>query len=377
MNPKINKLKILYVVSALKNCGPINILYNIISHLDMNCFEVRIFSLSFADSKLCKERFESIGCQVMECNYSHIIGFVRAIFKLKAFCRDYQPDIIHSHGLRPDVASLLVCRKKTISTLHNNPFMDYSLVYGKIRGFCVACFHLFCLNFLKRSIACSQSIFFQLTKYRLTVFIQNGIDDSLFHPANESQKFELIECLKWRKNALKIIVTAVVIARKNMTQILQAVELLKIPYHLIILGDGDLLPSLKNKYKSNCNIEFRGFCKDVLQYLQSADVYVSASRSEGLPCSVIEAMLTGLPVILSDIPSHREVLRAIPEDAQFLFPLDDPEKLSKLLEQIYVNKSKYTHNEIANYTKDMFSASVMSKKYADMYIDLKNSLLNR
>lgn len=38
-----------------------------------------------------------------------------------------------------------------------------------------------------------------------------------------------------------------------------------------------------------------------------ADVFVSASRGEGLPVSVMEAMVSGCPVILSDIPPHREL----------------------------------------------------------------------
>ncbi|MGH2539338.1 MAG: glycosyltransferase family 4 protein [Actinomycetota bacterium] len=38
-----------------------------------------------------------------------------------------------------------------------------------------------------------------------------------------------------------------------------------------------------------------------------ADVFVSTSTGEGLPVAVVEAMAAGCPVILSDIPPHREV----------------------------------------------------------------------
>lgn len=46
---------------------------------------------------------------------------------------------------------------------------------------------------------------------------------------------------------------------------------------------------------------------EVFTYLASSDIFVSTSWGEGLPVAVLEAMAVGCPVILSDIPPHREV----------------------------------------------------------------------
>jgi glycosyltransferase involved in cell wall biosynthesis len=46
---------------------------------------------------------------------------------------------------------------------------------------------------------------------------------------------------------------------------------------------------------------------DVFVLCADADVFVSTSRGEGLPVAVLEAMAAGCPVILSEIPPHREL----------------------------------------------------------------------
>ena len=52
-----------------------------------------------------------------------------------------------------------------------------------------------------------------------------------------------------------------------------------------------------------------GYRDDVAAVLAAADIFVLPSHFEGLPMSVIEAMLTGLPVVATDIRGPREQVR--------------------------------------------------------------------
>jgi glycosyltransferase involved in cell wall biosynthesis len=48
----------------------------------------------------------------------------------------------------------------------------------------------------------------------------------------------------------------------------------------------------------------------VLRYLAAADVFAFPSRFEGMPNAVMEAMAAALPVVASDIPAHRTLIRS-------------------------------------------------------------------
>ncbi|MGH2679402.1 MAG: glycosyltransferase family 4 protein [Actinomycetota bacterium] len=81
---------------------------------------------------------------------------------------------------------------------------------------------------------------------------------------------------------------------------------------LTFVGTGPLLESLTGRAHAlglQDRVEFTGLIprEDVFVACASADVFVSTSHGEGLPVAVLEAMGAGCPVILSDIPPHREL----------------------------------------------------------------------
>ena len=75
------------------------------------------------------------------------------------------------------------------------------------------------------------------------------------------------------------------------------------------------------------NVELLGARDDVPNLLAQVHVFVSASQYEGLPGSVIEAMLAGLPIALSDIEVHRE-MDTLDAPIRF-FPLHQPERIAQ------------------------------------------------
>lgn len=62
-------------------------------------------------------------------------------------------------------------------------------------------------------------------------------------------------------------------------------------------------------------------------YYRAADLYVSASHSDGSSVSLMEALASGLPAVVSDIPSNREWVR--PGEEGWLFPVGNQAALAE------------------------------------------------
>lgn len=142
--------------------------------------------------------------------------------------------------------------------------------------------------------------------------------------------------------------------------------------YLVLCGDGQNLEKLKDKYKSNKNIIFKGKINNISEILRACDIYISTSKSEGMPNSVLEAMATGLPVILSNIPQHMELFD-ISKDIGKNYELNNindlTEKIDELIESNYNEIGKY-NNIITN---RYLTANVMSYNYQKLYEKMINS----
>jgi glycosyltransferase involved in cell wall biosynthesis len=84
---------------------------------------------------------------------------------------------------------------------------------------------------------------------------------------------------------------------------------------LVLVGDGpcrEEVQGIAGKLEREGRIRFTGAVPSsaVHQWVQIADVFALVSSLEGLPVSLIEAMATGVPVVVSDIPANRQLVDA-------------------------------------------------------------------
>jgi glycosyltransferase involved in cell wall biosynthesis len=98
---------------------------------------------------------------------------------------------------------------------------------------------------------------------------------------------------------------------------------------VVIYGEGPLRAHLESTIKQLDmvgRIRLPGLVPDIWGTLKIAKLFVSVSRYEGNPNVVLEAMACNCPVVLSDIPAHREILDD--SSAVFVKDYENPQKIA-------------------------------------------------
>ena len=142
-----------------------------------------------------------------------------------------------------------------------------------------------------------------------SVGIGNGRDPALYHPDPEARRRIRAELGVPEERVVAIIVSRLV-RHKGHPELLAAMR--AVDAELWVVGnrlDSDHGEDLE-PYFAGCGLGARlrrlGYREDVPALLAAADLFVLPSHFEGLPMSVIEAMLTGLAVVATDTRGPRE-----------------------------------------------------------------------
>ena len=150
-------------------------------------------------------------------------------------------------------------------------------------------------------------------------YIGNGINSKLFFPTNDEKKIEAKLKLGFKKHSLVIGFVARLVEEKGILELLEAFRYLLNDYknvQLLICGS-----KLKSDYDSSVDIQLElfkqefpdkiittGYLEDTTLAYSAMDIFSLPSWREGMPYTVLEAMMSGLPVVATDIRGCREVV---------------------------------------------------------------------
>lgn len=290
-------------------------------------------------------------------------GKLARLFYLRDLFRDRQVDIVHSHNTLAHfyaaIAAKLAGVRVVVNTQHGRgcgnswraraQFRIANLFTDRIVGVSEDAADL-----------CRRDDRFSRRK---TTTIWNGIDLDRFEyhgPAANS--------------------VAISVARlspeKDFSTLLRAVWILiqDFPeFRLQIVGDGPErghLKTLSHDLKLDEHIEFLGECSDVPQRLAKAGFFVSATRTEGISLTLLEAMATGLPVVTTRVGGNPEIVqegrtgRLVKEGC--------PERLANAMREMLLDRDGWpVMGELARQRVEQhFNVRSMVRQYESLYDEL-------
>ncbi len=262
------------------------------------------------------------------------LTFLRDLWRM---LRTEKFDVVHVHSPHLGLLFTLVAMfsrpsvlRRSVLHVHSN----YHVYRPRNRWMLLPAFLAF-----GRIVCCSRSSRasfpwpYRLAAGRRLVTICNGVDlrrvDAAWQPMGmRTHK---------RDRPLQLITVGHLRALKNQATVIRAVAQARSEdVCLKIVGDGPdrgALEELAESLGLASRVTFTGRLgrDEVFQQLWRADAFIAMSRGEGLPIAVLEAMSCHCPVVLSDIPGHREVSEGRTDLVPFVKP-DDCASLARAID---------------------------------------------
>jgi glycosyltransferase involved in cell wall biosynthesis len=144
---------------------------------------------------------------------------------------------------------------------------------------------------------------------RRSIGIGNGRDPARFKP-DAKARARIRASLGTAPDTVVVTMMARLVRHKGLPELLAAMR--DVPAQLWVVGErlssdhGEDLEPYFTKFDLGPHLRRLGSREDVPAVLAASDIFALPSHFEGLPMSIIEAMLVGLPVVSTDIRGPRE-----------------------------------------------------------------------
>lgn len=311
-------MNILFVITKLELGGAQKQLLGLIRGLNQDKCNIFLFTASsgllIADARAIKGlKFKE--SSFLERSINPFKDFI-ALIEIFLFIRKNKIDIVHTHSSKAGILGRLAAKlaqvKTIIHTVHGWSFNDYQpralrQIYINLERFCA--------KFTKKIIVVSnydmeKGLANRIGVENKYVLIRYAIDKQEFILVDKNIRGELglnadtlvvgmVACFKPQKAPLDFIKVASLVVK----------ELPNVKF--ILVGDGILRPDIEKliqKLNLKSKIILTGWRRDISRLLSLVDVFVLTSLWEGLPVTVLEAIASGKPPVVTDTGGVSEVV---------------------------------------------------------------------
>ena len=247
---------------------------------------------------------------------------IKAYKQLKKIIDDGNYDVVHCNTPMGGIVTRLAARKarkngtKVIYTAHGFHFYKGApkknwIVFYPIEKF-------FANHYTDRLITITNEDY-DLANEKFKCQIERihgvGVDENRYFPVLEDEKKELRSQMGYNENQKLILCVGELLPNKNQQMAIRMMTEVTKQYPdaiLLIAGNGpekNNLEQLIAELGLQNNVELLGYVTNLQDYQHIADVCVACSKREGLPLNIVEAMLSGTPVVATYNRGHRELIQ--------------------------------------------------------------------
>jgi len=376
-------IKICHIVNVItgKSDGVYKHLKMIFALSDKTKFE---HFLIFQGNKKIEEELTVLGIKVYSVNSLNKKISLGAFFEIYKIIIQNNPDIIHTHLIKPyAIAGLLniLLRRKFIFNYHGI-FISRNSYYNFLEKAIYQVIHYLIYFFkavdmvLVPSEKSKQLLTSQTKLFPDPVVYYNG-----YHCGeNNELDNNILKSISLLKNESTIIAVVGRLEReKRIDRALMLFSKMKSEganIHLLVFGDGKLKDKLKrlaSTLGTTDSVSFFDYTPNVESYFKYFDILLFTSEWEGLPITMWEAMANEVPIVAPDVGGFKEILA---ENKCGL--VYEPGNLAEAKEKLFLLlKDEKLRKELAENGKEAVEKKYNAKNFIRVIEEIYNRLLSK
>jgi glycosyltransferase involved in cell wall biosynthesis len=355
-------MKVLFTIDSLQQGGAEQSIAHTIKHFSK---DIEVSVLYFYPKSDLLKTYQELGCNIISMNLQGKYNWRKAIVGMVKVLKEQKPDLVVTSLYRSNIISRIAC--KITGTKLIGTFVDDSYNIERRRTFKG-------LGLLK----------YQYTWFldRITSFIPYGwISNSKCIGDNNAKKLGLplskIKVIYRGRNSsafhewkvpdlseFKFVTIGRLYEKKGYPELIEAFSLVTKKFKnatLVIYGEGSYRKEMEKQiafYHLQDKITLAGNVPKAWMKIYESHCFVFPSRFEGFSGALVEAMMTGVPIVSSDIPMNLEAVEH--HQTALVHQLKNVKDLSAKMEEM-----------ISNYPS-MIQMGARARKLAIVKFDIKN-----
>ena len=322
---------------------------------------------------------------ILDLPHDNVRGRIPTTVKYTAALmgKEIRSDFMHFHRLEPTLMARQWNADKTFF-VHNDIHQQMAAKDGKNailwRKFPRAYFAMegYLVRQFDEVLSCnSESTRLYQTQYpdiadRVS-FIRNTVDTEVCQPLapaeRHAERLKLAHKLGLADNTQFLLFAGRLHPQKDPLRLVQSLKELNQPnVHLLIAGDGELAPALKEeilRLQLSSKVTMLGAVEasKLVEFYQVASALVLTSEFEGLPLVVLEALACGTPIVSTHCGETPKFLNS---NSGVISPDRTPKSIARSLQQILDNPGQYPSLACSNVAVPYSACNVVSTVYESM-----------